>query len=167
MARRVSSVGTKSWSGVFSAGQSGLTTTQAGLVSISIAENAPRETLLRSRGNVLLSATPDAATDSDMVGLGLIVVHSNAVAVGGTALPGPLNDMGADWLWHQFVPLNAGGDTALDDPSFGQYTRYIEIDSRAMRRVPPDHEVVLMGELSVGDFASVIFQAGIRLLFGH
>jgi len=166
MARRGRTINTKGWTGLFSAGQSVITTTQAVILEIGLAEASIRETLLRSRGEVCISAIPDAATDSDVLAIGLIVVHSNAATAGGVSVPGPIKDMGADWLWHFFIPMDASGLTGQDASAI-LLNRNIEIDSKAMRRVPPDHSVILVGEAASGDFATVNMSAGMRLLFGH
>ena len=140
--------------------------TQTLLGSVALVEDHPAFTLLRSRGEILVVAIADAATDTDVVGLGLIVVHSNAAAVGGTSIPGPLQDTGADWLWHQVVPLDAVSLTAADPNARAVVVR-VPVDSKAMRRLPPDHSVILVGEETVGDFASVKVTGGIRMLFGQ
>ncbi len=140
--------------------------TQQVLLSVSVAESAGQQnTLLRSRGQILVQATPDAASDAEVMGFGLIVVHSNALAIGTTSLPGPIADIGADWLWYDFVPFDAVVDTAGSANDRGIIHR-LEIDSKAMRRVPNDHSVVLMAEASITAFASVSAIAGCRFLFG-
>ncbi len=163
---RAKTINTKGWTGAITDGQNVLGTLQAALVSISLPEASIRETLLRSRGQVSLAFGANAATDSDIVGLGLIVVHTNAVTAGGASLPGPIKDIGADWLWHSFVCMDAAGATAQNVDGI-LMNRIVEIDSKAMRRVPSDHEVVLMAELTSGDFNITNAQAAIRLLFGH
>jgi len=155
----------KVWVGATALNQS-ISTTQASMASIGVAEGLVRETLLRSRGNILVQATPDAAGDAANVAFGLIVVHSNALTIGTTALPGPIADVGADWLWHTFVPMDAISLTAADPNARGVVHR-VEIDSKAMRRVSSDHTVVLMSEADSGSFASITAQVGLRLLFGH
>ena len=110
MARRGSTISAKSWTGTqFDA--TVVSTTQEAMASVSLPETNVTGTVLRVRGGLFLKATPNAATDDDVVGLGLIMVHSNALAAGGVALPGPINDMGADWLWHQFVGMNSAQGT--------------------------------------------------------
>ena len=169
MARPGRVINTKSWIGVHTAAVPVvLTATQGAILSIGIAEGSIRETLLRSRGSLVVSAFPNNATDEGMVALGLIVVHSNAVTAGGAALPGPLNDQGADWLWHNYVPVtNPIGATTISNAWGGFHTQRVELDSRAMRRVPADHEVVLMGEVDSSFWSSVEVVGGMRLLFGH
>ena len=166
MARPAKTINTRSWVGAIANAVNTITTTQSLISSIGPAEGTPRETLLRSRGNMLVVATPDAATDVTIAAFGLIVVHSNAASVGGTSLPGPVADSGADWLWHWMVPLDAVTLTAGDANARTVVERVV-IDSKAMRRIPSDHVVALIGETSGGAFASVTVVAGLRLLLGH
>ena len=166
MARSGSKIGRKFWQGVTQASRLVITTTQAAVLALQFPEGNA-ETLLRSRGEILITGTPAAASDSDIVSLGLIVVSQNALVAGGASLPGPLTDLGADWLWHGFVPLDAGADASLIDPGATTYIHRLSIDSKAMRRIPSDRAVVLMAQLESGDFSAVVMQAGVRMLFGH
>ncbi len=156
----------KSWSNMLPADRVAVTTVQGVIGSVSVPEGAiASPTLLRSRGNLLVWAEPDAASDSDVFAFGLIVVHTNALAVGTTSLPGPIADTGADWLWYQFVPLDAGAATGVTGDSL-LLSSWIDLDSKAMRRVPEDHAVVLMGEALTGDFSAGLVSGGVRFLFG-
>ena len=155
----------KSWIGISSSSPVALSTTQGLIVSVTLGEGTKSSVLLRSRGNLLISAVPDAASDADMAAFGLIVVQQRAEIAGAGSLPGPFEDDGADWLWHQYVPLDANPDTAAASNSIGTNVR-VEVDSKAMRRIPTDHAVVLMGELGFGNFASVSVMGAVRFLFG-
>ncbi len=157
---RSRSRGVKSW-GTTQFGVATLTTTQLILASLVLSTTSG-ETILRSRGMLFLRGNPDAAGDDDVVGLGLIVVQSAAAAVGGASIPGPINDGDADWFWHQFVPLNSFG-SAADDEAIG-LNKYVEIDSKAMRKVPRDQTVILVGELFSGELSNVQVSGGLRLL---
>ncbi len=156
----------KSWATMAAANSVALTQTQAVIGSVSVVEfGLIAPTLLRSRGSLLVVGTPNAGGDADTIGLGLIVVHTNALAVGGTSVPGPLNDVGADWLWHRFVALDAIGATSEVPTSVATWER-VEVDGKAMRRVPTDHAVALVGEVQEGLFVSVAVTGSIRFLFG-
>ncbi len=158
---------TKTWLGATNTAQVSLTTTQVGMTFLATADEPDQDvTLLRSRGQVWVTATPDAAGDFVVAAFGLIVVHGNALTAGGASLPGPIENIDADWLWHQFVHLDAVSVSASDGQSIGLNAR-IEIDSKAMRRVPRTHVVVLMAELSGSAMASVTAAGAFRLLFGE
>ncbi len=159
----------KVWSNMLILADATITTTQQIIGSVTISEGSLVEsTLLRSRGELLVTATPDAATDKDVVGLGLCIVSANALAVGGTSIPGPIADMGSDlWLWHRFVPLDAmGATTEVAARTGGTAWARVVIDAKAMRRVPQDSAVVLVAELNSATFASVVMVGGCRFLFG-
>jgi len=146
-----------------------LTTTQVALQSVAIAEGAIADTtVLRCRGNLLFTALPDAGGDTDVVGVGLVVVTENALGIGGTSLPGPINDPSSDaWLWHTFVPLDAFGATTEGAAQLVNSTQArVEIDAKAMRKLPEAYGCVLVAELATGDFASVNVSGGIRFLLG-
>jgi len=157
----------KVWTAIPIIAPTGLSGTQAVMGSLTLGETALQDaTVLRCRGNLLITAVPDAATDSDTVGLGICVVTAAAIAVGGTSIPGPINDLGFDgWLWHQFVPLDAVSLTAADEQAITLNVR-VEIDAKAMRRMPQDHGVVLMAESNTGLFSSVQVSGGMRILLG-
>ena len=123
------------------------------------------ETVLRFRGEVLIQVVPDAAGDETVVGLGITVVHANAAAAGGASLPGPMADIEADWLWHQFVPLRSIAATAASDVGLGLQARVV-IDSKAMRKVEKDEVVVFMAELGTTTVASAVILGGLRILSG-
>ena len=139
---------------------SALSTTQTILATLTPGEQG---TLIRSRGNILIVATPDAADDDDVVGLGLIVVSSEAAAIGGTSIPGPINNEDAPWLWHTFVPIMNVAVTAASDTALGLIHR-VTLDSKAMRRLNTNDRVVLVAELGTGEFAAVRALGGMRNL---
>ena len=157
----------KSWIGVTVNDIDVSSVTQVLLGSVVHSEGTGfTSTVLRTRGQLLLMGDPTAVTDTDVIGLGLIVVQENARIAGGVSLPGPIKDIGADWFWHQLVSMDGAGSVSELGP-WGAQTRLIEIDSKAMRRWPEDSDVVLVAEALSGDFASIQATGGIRLLHGH
>ena len=157
----------KTWLGGALIDRVTLTTTQGSLGAVQITETALLEsTVLRVRGELLIVAIPNAAADSDVVGLGLVVVSAAAIAAAGAALPGPINDIGSDsWMWYQTIPLDAVVLTAGDANARAVIHR-VTIDAKAMRKLPQDNALVLVGELSTGDFASVNVTGQMRVLIG-
>ncbi len=143
------------------------TTTQAQIgTAVAIAETGDPVTLLRTRGTFLVSAIADAVADSDILALGLIVVSQNAQTAGGASMPGPISDQGASWIWHEYIGLDAVSLSASDANARAVIYRGV-IDSKAMRKVRADQSVVLMAQLSTGDFVSVSVTGGFRTLLGH
>ncbi len=155
---------TKQWTGGVS-DNIAITTTQILLARRSPAGGGDA-TILRNRGSFLVIAEPDAATDTDIVALGLIVVSTEAAGVGGASLPGPLNNPGADWLWHKFIGLDAIVATAGAVNALSLIER-VEMDSKGMRKVTVQEELVLVGEVNSGDFSVVAINGGFRTLWGY
>jgi len=154
----------KTWCRLGIAGTT-LTTSQAILASCVLgATGVAKGTHLRARGEVLLTATSNAAGDSDVIGLGICIVSETAGAVGGLSVPGPIADEDADfWIWHQYTPLRAIAASAADDTAIGTIARVV-IDSKAMRKFVPDQRIILVGELTTGSFATVNVLGGVGFL---
>ncbi len=168
MARRRGSGGSqmiKSWQRA-SVDAVAVTTTQ-GIVSAFVqSEGAFDITLFRTRGDLLITCAPNAATDNEVIGLGVCIVSSTAATVGGASVPGPIVDAGADfWLWHKFVGFDANGATAEAGDSLTANAR-VEIDSEAMRKLVADQTVVLVAEALTGEMGGVLLNGGISFLFG-
>ncbi len=158
----------KTWLG-FTIDNVSLTTTQASMGSVALGTAILADaTVLRVRGEIMIIGTPDAATDSDVVGLGLVVVRSEAATAGGTSLPGPIGQVSSDsWLWHQFVPLDAmGATTEALARTGGTAFHRVTVDSKAMRKLPQGSDLILVGETLTGEFVSVLALGGIRVLLG-
>ncbi len=159
----------KSWSASQTINGATVTQAQVELASIILAEGILGEpTLLRTRGEVLLAATPGAIADSDVVGLGLVIVPETTRAIGGVSLPGPIADASADfWLWHRFVGLDAfGAATEAAARTGGTAWARVTIDAKAMRRWPSDSSLVLVAEATQGDFTAITANGQFRALTG-
>jgi len=148
------------WLGFASIARVGITTTQSILSSFSFTEAT---TVVRIRGNLLVSAVPDAALDDEVVGLGIAVVSDAAAAVGGTSVPGPIANGSFSFLWHTYVPLISLAATAASDVGIG-LQKDIVIDSKAMRKMKTSDTLALIAELSTGEMQSVFVQGGWRTL---
>ncbi len=122
-------------------------------------------TVTRCRGELLYALETAAAAFSEKVlGFGLIVASDDQVAAGVGAFPGPLTDMDADFLWHGFGPLATLTTTVGDvQTASGRLT----VDSKAMRRIKQNENVVLVieGE-NIGGTETAFVVGGIRVLFG-
>jgi len=154
--------GAKDWALSFFNGVT-LSGTQA---IISTLTDASPVTVLRSRGHILVKGTPDATSDSGVVGLGIIVVGDAAAVVGGASVPGPLTDGSGPWIWHAIVPL-AAGQAALAGDDIGSFAR-VDVDSKAMRKLGIAEQLVLVGQVGSGNsYASVSVIGGIRVLALH
>ena len=163
MARaRSGSRGVKEWTGsAFT--EVNLTTTQS--IQLFFLETGSPSTILRIRGNILVKGTPDAVTDDDVVGLGMIVVSEASQSAGGASVPGPIDAPNSPWIWHTYVPL-AAGQAALDGSDIGSMDR-VEVDSKSMRKIGINERLCLIGELSTGLYGAVSVTGGVRVLVLH
>ena len=137
-------------------------TTQSILASFT---DVDPSTILRVRGQYLIKGTPDAATDDDVIALGLGIVSDAAAGVGGASVPGPINAPEFPWMWHNYVALSAGSAGLLGDDIGSIYRG--EIDTKAMRKLTPGETLVLVAELTTGTYASVTVNGGFRALVMH
>ncbi len=153
--------GTKSWTGT-NWNDAAPTVTQ---VVIGTFTGLEEETLLRIRGNGVISGVPNADGDSDVYGIGLMKVTDQAAAVGGASVPGPIANPEADWIWHQYVPMIVGISGAGASPA--PVVVSFEIDSKAMRKVNRDETLILVHEITSGQFASYLASGGMRALSLH
>ncbi len=150
----------KAWLG-FRIAETTIGTTQGDMGNLPLGSAG---TLMRTRGELLIVGRSNAITDDDVVGVGLILLGTDAVAVGGASIASPLDDLDAPWIWHQFVPLISG--TAGTDPnSIGDNFR-VSIDSKSMRKFKPNQSLTLIAELATGNYATVALAAGLRFLIG-
>ncbi len=124
------------FSGAFASGGSAI---NAGLTFTT------KQTIMRNRGQYVVSI--DGPTDGDKinVGLGLIIVSSEALAAGVTSIPLPISNGDAPWLWHQLVPLMAQAGTGVGASlNAMSVVGRGEIDAKAMRKVGLNEALVFV-----------------------
>jgi len=113
-------------------------------------------TVVRSRFMCKVVSDQEAATESQIGAWGIAVVSDQAVAIGVTAVPTPITDMGSNlWLLHQ---LYMAGDTSA--PRGEVY----ETDSKAMRKVEIGQDLVVVVELSAAGDGQVVTIGGRMLV---
>ncbi len=102
-------------------------------------------TVVRTHLEYFLFSDQEATTELQVAGVGVAVVSDEAVAVGITAVPTPITDMGSDlWLLHKVIMHNLTR-TASGLSSTGHQ---VSIDSRAMRKVEDGQDLITVHELS-------------------
>ena len=122
-------------------------------------------TVMRTRGNVVLTMDTGAAGDAMAVGLGIIILKDSVVTAGAASMPGPSNVLDAEWVWHQWVPLLSQTGTQSDDVG-GQVAR-VEIDSKAMRKVKSNEQIVFVADAIIhAGTPTVDLVVGGRILVG-
>ena len=120
-------------------------------------------TLVRVRGHFGLTLNAATAIGDGYTGaVGICLVTNSAFAIGITALPTPLTELSWDgWLYHQFFDIRAGLDVALAS----NITRQIEVDSKAMRKVPVDMTIATILEVVEQGTAQIEVTFNSRVLF--
>ncbi len=120
-------------------------------------------TVIRTRARISLVSDQTAATELARGAYGRMVVSDQASGVGATAIPFPVNNSDAPWfVWepilHNFVVNTAVG---FESPG-GTIT---EIDSKAMRKVGNNEDLVSMFELvsANGCIISVVGRTLVKL----
>ncbi len=108
------------------------------------------ETVRRTRGWVAVASDQVAATENAHGAFGAVVVSDAAVAIGVTAIPGPITDDDDDgwFVWQpvasRFVFVSGVG---VDGHQYNVYS----FDSKAMRRVEEGFQIAFMFETGSAD----------------
>ena len=114
-------------------------------------------TILRTHMLIAFSSDQAAVTEVPQGTFARIVVTETASAVGATAVPDPSNidgDPDAGWFLSKdvFVKFQFLDATGFEGDSSTQY----EVDSKAMRKVGPDDDVVSMFSETAGQGAQIV-----------
>ncbi len=100
-------------------------------------------TILRTRMEVFIHSDQSAASETLVAAYGKIVVTDTAAAIGVTAIPDPSGISGAPeaawFVWQAMANRFLFGSSIGFDGSVGHH---YEIDSKSMRKVGPDDDVV-------------------------
>ena len=137
------------WIGIAEASNTIATSSTATLSSsLNAAALALRPfTVVRTRGVLLTHSDQAAATEQQFLGFAMAVVSDQAVAIGVSAIPTPITDRGSDlfFLYEEQLEhleiLSAVG-------FMSNAGRFKEFDSKAMRKVNDDQDVVIVKETS-------------------
>ncbi len=117
------------------------------LVSLTALELAKRPfTIVRAHLEMQLSSDQAVASEIMLGAIGFAVVSDQAFGVGVTAVPTPVTDAESDlWFLHKYFMsnFNLGTGVGFQEPSSRSYT----LESKAMRKVNDDQDVVLVAEL--------------------
>jgi len=106
----------------------------------------PAATIVRTRGELLISMDTAIAAGRMTGAFGLINVSADASAIGITAIPGPITDSGLDW--YVWVPVNLASlsATEVEDAPLQNYRTLF--DSRGMRKVKFGSTLVAVLEIT-------------------
>ena len=115
------------------------------VVTEAALENVPNPTLVRTRGMITLRGLLSADQSSIICGVGLAVLGAKEVAVGTTAVPLPLTNSDDDrWFWYHAVGLQSAPSGITDMI----HSQFVNVDSKAMRKVGSNEVVALVIELA-------------------
>ena len=136
--------------------------------SLSAAALALRPfTILRTRMVLLFSSDQAGVSERPNGGYGHIIVTDAASAIGATAVPDPSSTTGnpeADWYVHTQLVVDFQFLSAVGfDGAAGM--RY-DIDSKAMRKVGPDDDQMLVSSMDAGTGA-ILYTGGRQLIQLH
>jgi len=123
-------------------------------------------TIVRTHFQCLIFSDQDAADESQIGAVAGAVVSDQATAIGITAVPTPVTDVGSDlfffhqWIFNRFTFADPSG---IDASAGTQYT----IDSKAMRKVNDDQDILFLMELSTAGAGFQTITAGRLLIKLH
>ena len=102
-------------------------------------------TVVRTRTTVHIRSDVDAAAENQIAGIGHAVVSDQAVAIGVTAVPTPLTDLGSD-LWFAINLMYSSVGTHTGAGSYANRGVMEHFDSRAMRKVEVGQDLITVIE---------------------
>ena len=120
-------------------------------------------TVIRLHMAFWLQSDQAAAIETQHAGFGVAVVSDQAVAIGVTAVPTPITDIGSD-LWFAHRLMYADESNLTDRTRSGQF---FEIDSKAMRKVEDGQTVIMVAELSSTGSGLQLVSGGRMLIKTH
>ena len=120
------------------------------LVNVFVLDNdGIAETIRRTIGHLSISSDQEAALETPIAAMGMIVVSDAAAAIGITAIPGPLTDASDDgWFVWQSAVVTQGANTSRE-------SRVFPFDSRGMRRIEQGFQVAVVLETGA-TFGSIL-----------
>ena len=102
-------------------------------------------TILRTRFDLTVESDQVLVTERPSGSYGKIIVTDSAAAAGATAIPDPSTDPEADWFVYQgFNTTMIVGPNGYNEGIFPDAVARWQVDSKAMRKVGPDDNVVSM-----------------------
>ena len=147
-----------------------ISTNSTTLFSTSAQASEDGLTVVRLRGELLAALiTTDAATSGwPRIGFGIAIVSENAAAVGVTAVPSPIDDIGWEgWLYHKLFALqspawaiSAAGASSAGQNSIMSAVRF-EIDNKSMRKFH-NSDVMIAAIQTVSEDGTVTMEASLN-----
>jgi len=123
-------------------------------------------TIVRLRGFVAMYQQVSSTAGTGFFGAhGIGLVSNEAVAVGATAVPGPLSEDDWDgWLWHSYFDVRAITGTIADGVNSASVVQRTVIDSKAMRKFDPAMTLIGVTEVVESNAGTLEVQGSSRML---
>ena len=124
-------------------------------------------TILRIRGSFFVQFDSTAQVgDNISVAVGIGIVSTDAAALGATALPDPASELEYPWLW--WGSMNLASEVAAAPTAWGPGAQFMEVDTKAMRRVKPQQSLALIVEVfsATGAPVTLLKSTAMRVLVG-
>ena len=143
---------TTNWAaGVGGSAVTGISATTPTFIGSSITPTVPGLTVIRQRGHLRVVLTVATAAGDGFIGaFGIGIASLAAVTAGVSSVPTPITEIGAEnWLY--WTPIQLIGQQLFASgagPGAEQLGTFvdIEIDTKAMRKFPPDTAIYAMIE---------------------
>jgi len=121
-------------------------------------------TIVRTRGVLQVGSDQNSATEDQEIGFGMVVVSDQAIAIGVTAIPTPMVDINSDlWFVYELIFSNYDVISAIGTRAADGATRFIQFDSKAMRKVEDGTNLAVVAETSpTSEGVSIV--SGFRML---
>ncbi len=131
------------------------------IFSLNVAALALRPfTVVRTHFELMLRSDQAAAVEFQTAAVGIAIVSDQAAAIGVTAVPTPITDMGSDlWLLHKLIYSD---ESSLIDRV--RSSSRVAVDSKAMRKVDIGQDLVVVGEMDGNISQGVVLTVGGRML---
>jgi len=133
------------------------------LVASFVLSNAGiNEVVRRTRGRFLFTSDQATLYEGSIPAVGMIVVNDLALAAGVASIPGPITDANDDgwFVWESSPGLRGATDGSGATSNTG-FSRAVEFDSKAMRRVEEGFGIAVVAEVAA---VGVELTMGISLL---
>jgi len=126
-------------------------------------------TVIRTLLHLSLKSDQVAQTEAFDAAAGMCVISDQASAIGVTAVPTPMTDLGSDlWFFHKILDgeflfsSGVGFEAQGVVPSGG-----ITVESKAMRKINDDSDLAIVTETSAVSIGAIMYLAGRLLIKLH